>query len=103
DAEAALAKIGIDARDRRAHDRRDDLGRLARAGEIARDDGADARTLAEALAERGGLHAPFVVERHVGVALPAAERVPVRLPVTGRIHDTARRRAARDIVHRLKP
>src|SRR5438876_860995 len=26
DAEAALAKIGIDARDRRAHDRRDDLG-----------------------------------------------------------------------------
>ena len=59
----------------------DDLGRLARAGEVARVDGVDV-VAGEPVGERARLLAAVVVERLVGVTLQPALGVPVGLAVS---------------------
>ena len=56
----------------------EDLGRFARTRQVAAVDGVDVAQLG---GEAPRLHASCVVERRVGMALPAAVPVPIRLAV----------------------
>ena len=76
-AEPALAKALIEL-DRDADAFADDLGGLARAGEVAR---VDPIRRLEGLREGTRLLAADLVERHVRVALPALVAIPVGLAV----------------------
>ena len=91
DAEAALAQIGVGEAQRDAQGLRDDLRRLAGAGQIARH--RDVHPAGpQRLGERAGLAAAGVVERDVGVTLPATLGVPVGLAVAGQVEDARRGR-----------
>ena len=74
-----LAEARLDD-DRTAQPGRDDLGRLARAAEIAGIDRGDLLAC-EFLGERTRLLAAPLVERRVGLALPTAVPVPIGLAV----------------------
>ena len=77
---AALAEALVDAGERRAEHRGDDLGGLARSAQIARRDGADLSAM-QTLGERASLRAARVVELDVGMALEPTREVPVGLAV----------------------
>src|SRR5690606_25739018 len=76
----ALLEAGVDLDRPDPDGLGDDLGRHPGALQVAGDDGVDG---AQVLGRVGGLVAAQVGQRRVGLALPAADRVPLRLPVAG--------------------
>ena len=81
-ADVDLAQASVEL-DRQLERLGDDLGRLARARQIGAVDRVDPAR-GEELSERPGLRAPGLVQRRVGVPLPAPLAVPVGLGRDGR-------------------
>jgi hypothetical protein len=77
DVDLAQARIDLDAEAMRASD---DRGRVARAAQVARVHGRD-RLVGERCRERARLLASELIQRPVGVPLPATVAVPVGLAV----------------------